>query len=361
MRVLFLLGIAAGLVSAQTPDCVIAFTFTATDARSNITGCGHNTQGVVDWRVAYSNVGFSALSLRIEDAPDTGGSPGTWVTWAGTVVSPGINPNTSTVQQTTEVTGYYPWVSVHLVSSMGSGTIRGTLYGCRQPGCSVSGTGGGGGPTSDVNIQDVGGAATVTAGVPGALAVGGVDANGASQTANPVVVAGQNMGIVHPLKQGPSQGLLPAASNEAMGDGASNTVDIPLYDKGNTPARTPIYAFKFNGATWDRDFVCPSSAAITLSAATDAVVVPLAASTITRICNISFSSGTTLADVTIRQGTGTTCGTSQVALSGAFAAVTGLALDFTAGGLRTTVAARDVCLHFSTAVTGGGVVTYVQY
>jgi hypothetical protein len=225
----------------------------------------------------------------------------------------------------------------------------------------VGTSGGGGGPTSNVNLEDVAGSPTVTAGVAGGLAVGGIDANGASQTGNPVLVAGQNMGVVHPLKEGPSGGLLPAAINQALIDGASNTADIPLYDKGNTPSVTPIYGFKFNGATWDRDFVCPSSAAITLSAATDAVIVPLSGSTITRICNVSFSSGTTSADVTIRQGTGTTCGTSQVALSGAFAAVTGLALDFTAGGLRTTVAARDVCLHFSTSVTAGGIVTYAQY
>ena len=361
MRTLILLLGMAGTVAAQVPDCVINFTFTATGARSNITGCGHNTQGIVDWRMAYSNFGFSALSIQIESAPDSGGVPGSWVTWAGTVVSPGINPNTSTVQETTEVTGYYPWASVHLVSSTGSGTIKGVLYGCRQPGCAGSGSGGGGGPTSDVNLADVAGAPTVTAGVAGALAVGGIDANGALQTGNPVLVAGENMGIVNPLKQGPSGGLLPAAVNQAMIDGASNTADRPAYDKGNTPAVTPTYPFAFNGATWDRNFVCPTSAAITISAATDVVIVPLASSTITRICNVSFSSGTTSADVTIRQGTGTTCGTNQLALSGAFAAVTGLALDFTAGGLRTTLAARDVCLHFSTAVTAGGVVTYAQY
>lgn len=151
MRALVLLiGLAAGVVHAQTPDCVISFNFVNVGDRSSITGCGHNSQGVVDWRVIYASNGFSAISLRVESAPDSSGSPGTWVSWAGTVVTPGINPNTSTTQATTEVTGFFPWVSMHLVSASGSGKISGVLYGCRQPGCANSASNATGGTVTSV-------------------------------------------------------------------------------------------------------------------------------------------------------------------------------------------------------------------
>ena len=127
--IVFLLG-GCLAVSAQTPDCVIGFTFNAVGQRSVITGCGNNRQlGVIEWEVAYTNVGFTGpLSLRLESSQN-----GTvWVTFAGTL-NKGINPNTSLTHAATDMSGFNSYVSVALNAAAGSGTITGVLYGCRQP------------------------------------------------------------------------------------------------------------------------------------------------------------------------------------------------------------------------------------
>lgn len=124
--------------AAQTkiaPDCVIDFSFTAAGQTQGAAGCGNNTAGVVQWTLWYKSTGFSALSLRVESAPDVSGSPGTWVAYAGTIAS-GVNPNTAITNNQTTFTGFEPWVRVILTSKTGTGTVTGQLYGCRQPGCS---------------------------------------------------------------------------------------------------------------------------------------------------------------------------------------------------------------------------------
>jgi hypothetical protein len=92
--------------------------------------------------IEYSNFGFSALSLLVQSAPDNGGVPGTWVTFAGTVVT-GSNPNTGLVTGTTTFTGFYRWVRVTLSSVTGTGTISGAIYG-DQVAASPGSSGGGG-------------------------------------------------------------------------------------------------------------------------------------------------------------------------------------------------------------------------
>jgi hypothetical protein len=152
-----LLGLTlfCGLAFAQTkinPDCAIPFTFTATGSTQNLT-CGNNTQGVVNWTMAYSSTGFSALSLVVQSAPDNHGVPGTWVAFAGTVCtstncpgSSGVNPNTATTSTYTFFYGYYPWNRVTLSSVTGTGTVKGVLYGfLNNPATGGSGAGGGGG------------------------------------------------------------------------------------------------------------------------------------------------------------------------------------------------------------------------
>jgi len=159
-----LLLLLCPFVHAQvTPDCVIGFTFTAASQNSSTTGCGNNTQGVVEWRMTYAaSSGISALSIVVQSAPDNGGTPGSWSTFAGTTEMGTNNPNTTTPQCGTTcaaLLGYYPWVRVFLTSLTGTGTIRGQLYGCRQPGCagSVAQSGGSGmcpeGPTLSIQFN----------------------------------------------------------------------------------------------------------------------------------------------------------------------------------------------------------------
>lgn len=202
---------------------------------------------------------------------------------------------------------------------------------------------------------------------------------GTAGTANAGVVTIQGIASMTPVAVS-----LSAASNQVQGtvaDAGSSTGDNPILAAVTGPASTvrSVYSpstnvdgangnnmgsqgvYKFNGATYNRDFVCTGRATITVTAGTEAVIIPLSGSTITRICYIQFSSDVA-ANVTIRQGTGTTCQTNTVVLSGVLQSV--LAVDSNYGSdspLSTTVGGRDVCLLFSTAVTAGGAVIYAQY
>lgn len=139
-----------------TPDCVIPFNFTTTASTGNLT-CGApngvpNGPGIASWIVVYDSTGFSALSLVVQSAPDNAGAPGSWATFAGTVLSSaqyigssGINPNTATTSAFTGFAGYYPWMRVTLASKTGTGRVRGNLYGYLNSTLTSAGAGGGGG------------------------------------------------------------------------------------------------------------------------------------------------------------------------------------------------------------------------
>lgn len=166
--------------------------------------------------------------------------------------------------------------------------------------------------------------------------------------------------LVAPGVEGFPISSTPPGTATAQTDGATNTPVVPTYTAG-AAGNTPILPYAFNGATWDRQFVCTNQAPITISAGTDVVIIAGVSSTAIRICHIDFASDTT-ATFTIRQGTGTTCGTNTATLAGAYPNATTFAMDYQpTAALRTTVTARDVCLHVSTAATVGGVVVYAQY
>ena len=134
---------------------------------------------------------------------------------------------------------------------------------------------------------------------------------------------------------------------------------MPSVGAGPSAETVPSYPYKFNGATWDRDFVCTLSAPITFSAASGSVqIVGLASSQIIRVCHLSISSSAAT-NFTINYGTGSACGTGTNPLSGAYNNVTTLALDFF-GTLRTP-ASQALCLNSSVSITAGGTVTYAQF
>ena len=454
-RLLLLVGalvLGAGAAAAQNvprPDCIIDITLTAAGQTAGGQGtCGNNVNGVYEWRLTYKSTGFTAISLLVRSAPpDVNGvcTAAVWVAFAGTVV--GVNPNTATTQNTASFTGFYPCVSVILTSVTGTGTVTGQLYGCREPGCSISG-------------------ATIAAVIPTPVPVDGPTAAGAAPTTPPVLVAGQDgaPGLIRTLKTDSAGQLIPANASSADGDGVSNTeatatgaaggvlylrvfnrvfngttwdrlvgntsgvtisnassadadaiantqatettvAGAAIYPRpfnryfngttwdrtrGNTTGASPsnvsganadgisnttpviadnssnpLYArnlpYAYNGATWDRSFVCTNQAVVTISAGTDAVIVAGVAATNVRICHIDFASDTQ-ATFTIRQGTGATCGTNTATLAGPYPSITNLAMDYLAvAALRTTVAARDVCIHSSASATIGGVVIYAQF
>jgi hypothetical protein len=158
-KLLLLLFLVSSGLFAQTkvtPDCVIPFSFTAAGSTSNST-CGApngapNGNGIASWIVVYYNTGFSGLSVTVQSAADSSGAPGTWGTFAGTVLtstqypgSSGINPNTATTSAFTGLAGYYPWMRVTISGLTGSGKVTGALYGFYNSTLAKAGSGGGGG------------------------------------------------------------------------------------------------------------------------------------------------------------------------------------------------------------------------
>jgi hypothetical protein len=85
------------------------------------------------WRVAYSNFGFSAISVQLEEAPDNGGVPGTWAAFTGSsVVTDGTNPQTNTNAALIGVHSAAAWVRLNLVTATGSGTFYYQVWGANS-------------------------------------------------------------------------------------------------------------------------------------------------------------------------------------------------------------------------------------
>lgn len=168
-------------------------------------------------------------------------------------------------------------------------------------------------------------------------------------------------GVLYGYKTGYSSGNGGGGGSACPGTVGTPCVVVGPATAGAAIAGAPVMQGLSDGTNAQYGFVCNTSAAVSISSATDVVIVTGVAAKSVRICHLDFSSDTTAA-VTIRQGTGTTCGTNQVALSGAYQNILGLAEDYTPlAPLTTTVAARDVCLHFSTNVTAGGTVIYAIF
>ena len=151
----------------------------------------------------------------------------------------------------------------------------------------------------------------------------------------------------------------PTGAATAQTDGATNSPTVPTVGAGPSAETVPSYPYKFNGATWDRDFVCPLSAPITYTAASGSLqIVAASGSTIIRVCHVSISTSVAT-NITLQYGTGSNCGTGTNPLTGAYNNVTSIALDLF-GTLRTP-ASQALCIVSSASVTAGGVVTYAQF
>jgi hypothetical protein len=118
----------------------------------------------------------------------------------------------------------------------------------------------------------------------------------------------------------------------------------------------------FNGATWDRQFTCASSAVVNVTAAATTQIVALSASTVIRVCSFTITGSAAATAATWVYGTGANCGTGQVAITGAMLMPANGPVSATGmnGSLFRGAAANALCL---TAATGNvtGFVTYAQY
>lgn len=131
-RLLLFFVLAAGAVRAQPifsqPDCFIQV---FQSAAVGVSGSFDNRGvGCVDWTVVYTSQGFAAVSLEFDSAPDSNGTPGAFVAFAGTIVS-GSNPNTTLNQSLMQFNGYFPWLRLNFVSKTGTGTLTAMAFGFR--------------------------------------------------------------------------------------------------------------------------------------------------------------------------------------------------------------------------------------
>lgn len=178
-------------------------------------------------------------------------------------------------------------------------------------------------------------------------------ASGSPPSGAPVLVGGQDGTNVRTLSTD-NTGRLNVNANTSP----SGTQNVQGSAAAGAGAGNPVTTgFRDDSGNVLADYGFPDQAALAISAGTDTVIVAGVMSTQTYVGHISFSLDSAQT-VTIRQGTGSTCGTNTVILYGPAPNVTAVALDYDSKGpLHTTVAARDLCLHLGgTATAAGGLV-----
>lgn len=331
-----------GRLFAQAPDCVQFFTLTAvTD-----TGTVDNRQtGCANWTMVYESEGFSAISLVFQSAPGAT-TPGTFVTYSGTVVS-GSNPATNTTLGTTVFNGYVGWWRVRLDSVTGSGTVRGSLYGYRTGFSSLT-------PPTPPGSSCAG-----TVGTP--CVVDGPDASGAAPTKSPVLTAGFDGTNVERIRTDTTGRSItdPLGAATAQADGATNTPTIPFAN--GVAASVPSLPYKFNGATWDRDLKCSLSVIIDDSTMGNTQIIALSGSTVIRVCKLTLTSASSVS-IQLTQGTGSNCGTGTANLSFLYQNAVSIAEDYLSDqSLLIGTAANALCLNLSGAVRTTGQIWYDQF
>jgi len=294
-----------GLFAQTTikPDCTISFNFTTTASTSNLT-CGNNTQGIVNWIVVYSSTGFTGLSLEFQSAPDAGGTPGTWVSFAGTVLSStqyvgssGINPNTSTTAAFTGFAGYFQWNRVTLLSITGTGRVTGNAYGFLNSTLATAGGGGGGGGS----------------GCTAPCAVEGTAAAGSPPSGPPVLVGGSDGTDVRTLLTDASGRLITSSTT------ATSELAVSVSSSGLTQ----------------------------ILAASAGKVITIYHFSIGMASSVNFQ---------LEYGTGSNCGTGTTAATGVYQVIQGLALDVP----FSLPASQALCVNLGSGVVGGGLLVYTQ-
>lgn len=210
-------------------------------------------------------------------------------------------------------------------------------------------------PATGSTQQVVGNVASGVADSGNPVKVGGI-----FNTTLPIITNGQRVDL-----QTDSRGNLRVATNGVTTPGADGVVNAGNVSFGQqtTSLAGPLNVApsKFNGATWDRDFTCTSSAVVNVTAAATTEIVALTAAQTIRVC--SFVTTISLSGTAqFVYGTGTNCGTGTTNLTGAMALATASPVSISSGNgsLFRTASANALCLS---AVTGNvtGFVTYAKY
>ncbi len=120
-----------------TPDCTLAGTFTATGDSPTLanadTGCS-------TWNIQYSvNSATASISIEVDFASEgaTLGTAGSFTIWPAAQVGNGALPFTTTTENAATLSGYHPYVKVHIGTLTGAGASgKYRLYGWKGQGSS---------------------------------------------------------------------------------------------------------------------------------------------------------------------------------------------------------------------------------
>lgn len=155
-RIFLVCCIFTGIAMAQNaPNCNQQNNIILTTATA---GASFNATSVkcVAWTFSYFSEGFSALTVQVEYAPDSGGTPGTWTVIPVANLVSGTLPLTNIVSSNITINGYFPWMRVNLTSATGTGFINYTLVGNSYVGASSQVSSSSSSGTSNVNVTQFG-------------------------------------------------------------------------------------------------------------------------------------------------------------------------------------------------------------
>ncbi len=348
-------------VTSQQADCgkfagpfFIAGTFVSAQVDNRQAGCD-------GWVVTYSSNGFGTVSVLLQDAPlSTGGIAGSFVSFAGTIVS-GPNPAVITTQSEIIAKGYFPYVRVQ-VTTTGTGYLQLEFHGFKTNPNSGSGAAGGGCPG--------------TVGTP--CVVDGPTAAGSPPTTAPVLVAGQDGTNIQTLKTGSGTDNLGTITNTqgepqvmlmladpAGAAGASVQAAVVEGTGDGVTGRNSLQVgqnvFTSNAGGYDRVFACPNQVLVTLADATLTAVVTVSGATKIRVCSAHFTTSGAAETVSLLQGTGVACAGAPVTID-AWLGVTAFTQDYSPSAALRTAASNGLCVQQSGAAQAAKVwVSYAQF
>jgi hypothetical protein len=216
-----------------------------------------------------------------------------------------------------------------------------------------------------VNLSQVNGTTTATAGVSGLLAVGGNTATGSQAAGNPVRVSGVVRFATPSYTDGQVQDftLTTAGSLRTRDDasGATNTL---------APGNVMVVGGWGKSATVTQVTACDNFATITMGwQSGNQQIITGAAGHQVRICSMLLITASATA-ISIIEGSGTLCNTNKSAIFGSAATINGLNLA-TNGGLtmgtgvgeigRSQMTGNNVCIANSTSAVVSGGITWTRY
>lgn len=212
--------------------------------------------------------------------------------------------------------------------------------------------------------------ATIGGGASSGTNVQGIVANGASGTSVlPVSIGGTDVsGILRNVVVDTVGDLEIAVNTAITGDGVNGASPFPLFsNRSGSSALLDAMAYQFNGTTYDRSFICTSTAAVNITTAVTTQIVAVSGSTKIRVCAWYLTNSSAVGvTVLFEYGTGTLCGTGTTSITGAmiFPATAGaLALgQANDNGVFRTTASQALCLVTTGATVGvQGYITYAQF